>query len=125
VAEAAFLHKVASLGFSVSKPWGESDRYDFIVDSGGHCGRVQVKSAHTSALNGYAFHACGNVQSRTYTAQDIDFLVGYVVPDDAWDVLPIELFRTIGSVKAFPSSKRRTSRYEKYREALGPDALHK
>jgi hypothetical protein len=117
VAEAAFLHKAASLGFSVSKPWGESDRYDFILDSGDHCWRVQVKSAHTSARNGYTFHACGSVSSQTYTAQDIDFLVGYVVPDDVWYVLPIELFRTIGAAKVFPSSKRRMSRFEKYREA--------
>jgi len=117
VAEAAFLHKAASLGFSVSKPWGESDRYDFILDSGGHCWRVQVKSAHTSATNGYSFHACGNVQSQTYTARDIDFLVGYVVPDNVWYVLPIEVFSTIGTVKVFPSSRRRMSRYEKYREA--------
>jgi len=117
VAEAAFLHKAATLGFSVSKPWGESDRYDFILDSGSHCWRVQVKSAHTSATNGYTFHACGNVQSQTYTARDIDFLVGFVVPDDVWYVLPIDLFRTIGMVKVFPSSKRRMSRYEKYREA--------
>jgi PD-(D/E)XK endonuclease len=41
VAEAAFLHKAASLGFSISKPWGESDRYDFILDCGGYCWRVQ------------------------------------------------------------------------------------
>jgi hypothetical protein len=32
IAEAAFLLKAASLGFSVAKPWGESDRYDFIVE---------------------------------------------------------------------------------------------
>jgi len=25
-------NKTASFGFSVSKPWGESDRYDFILD---------------------------------------------------------------------------------------------
>jgi hypothetical protein len=117
VAEAAFLHKAASLGYSVSKPWGESDRYDFIIDTGDHCWRVQVKSAHTSAINGYTFHACGNVSSRIYTSRDIDFLVGYVVPDNVWYVLPIELFLTIGAVKVFPSSKRRMSRYEKYREA--------
>src|SRR5712692_887625 len=61
VAEAAFLYKAASLGYSVSKPWGESDRYDFILDTGSHRWRVQVKSAHTSAINGYTFHACGNV----------------------------------------------------------------
>jgi hypothetical protein len=76
--------------------------------------RVQVKSAHTSATNGYTFNACGNVQSQTYTARDIDF--GFVVPDEVWYVLPIELFLTIGTAKVFPSSKRRRSRYEKYRE---------
>ena len=34
VAEAAFLIKAATLGFSVAKPWGDSDPYDFIVQSG-------------------------------------------------------------------------------------------
>ena len=33
-AEAAFLAKVTSLGFGVSKTWGDSERYDFILDSG-------------------------------------------------------------------------------------------
>jgi hypothetical protein len=118
VAEAAFLHKAASLGFSVSKPWGESDRYDFIVDCGGHCWRVQVKSAHTIPKNGYTFHACGNLPGQTYTAKEIDFFVAYIVPADAWYVLPIDVFSTIRSVKLFPSSKRPTrSPFEKYREA--------
>ena len=33
-AEAAFLAKAAGLGFGVARPWGDSERYDFIVDSG-------------------------------------------------------------------------------------------
>ena len=117
VAEAAFLYKAASLGYSVSKPWGESDRYDFIVDVAGRCWRVQVKSAHSSSVNGYAFHACGNVYRKRYSPLDIDFIVGYVVPDDVWYVIPIAVFRTITTVKVFPSSRRRMSRYEKYRDA--------
>ncbi len=117
IAEAAFLHKAASLGFSVAKPWGESDRYDFIVDVNGRCWRVQVKSAHTSALNGYTFHACGNVHKNRYTRKDIDFIVGYVVPDDAWYVIPIEAYANKTTIKVFPSSKRRMSRFEIYREA--------
>jgi hypothetical protein len=107
-----FSTKAASLGFSVAKPWGESDRYDFILDNGHRPWRVQVKSAHTSAINGYTFHACGNVQSRRYTSRDIDFIVGYVVPDDVWYVLPIALFANIGAVKVFPSSRRRMSKFE-------------
>jgi hypothetical protein len=119
IAEAAFLHKAASLGFSVSKPWGESDRYDFIVDCGGRCWRVQIKSAHTRAKtgHGYTFHACGNLPGQPYTPRDIDFFVAYVVPEDVWYVLPIEVFTTIRSVKVFPASTRLRSRFEKYRNA--------
>jgi hypothetical protein len=119
VAEAAFLHKASALGFSVAKPWGESDRYDFIIEVNGRCWRVQVKSAHSSALNGYSFHGCGNVRKNRYTARDIDFIVGYVVPDDVWYVIPIAAYADKTTIKVFPSSKRRMSRYEIYREAWG------
>jgi hypothetical protein len=43
-AEAAFLAKATSLGFGVAKTWGESERYDFMVDSGHKLWRIQVKS---------------------------------------------------------------------------------
>ena len=32
--EAAFLAKACSLRFPVCKPWGESERYDLVVDWG-------------------------------------------------------------------------------------------
>ena len=35
LAEAAFLAKAASMGIGVAKPWGDSERYDFIIDVGG------------------------------------------------------------------------------------------
>lgn len=128
IAEAAFLHKAASLGFSVAKPWGESDRYDFMVDCGTRIWRVQVKSAHSSALNGYTFHACGNVHKNRYTRRDIDFIVGYVVPDDVWYVIPIEAYGERTTIKVFPSSRRRMSRFEIYRDAWdymrSPEAAH-
>jgi len=117
LAEAAFLHKAASLGFTVAKPWGESDRYDFIVDSGSRSWRVQVKSAHCDGANGYSFHATGNVQSVVYTARDIDFLVAYIAPENVWYIVPVAVFKKIKRLKFFPSSRRRMSRFEKYREA--------
>ena len=119
IAEAAFLHKAASLGFSVAKPWGESDRYDFIVETGGRFWRVQVKSAHSKpkVKEGYTFHACGNLPGQPYTAKDIDFFIAYVVPANAWYILPIEVFADRRSLKLFPSSHRRASRFEIYREA--------
>ncbi len=118
VAEAAFLHKAASLGFSVAKPWGESDRYDFIVETGGRFLRVQIKSAYSAGeYGGYTFHAHGNTYTDVYTSHDIDFLVAYIVPEDVWYVLPIEIFAGISGAKLFPNSHRRMSRFEKYREA--------
>ena len=34
IAELAFMQKAVSLGFGVAKPWGDSDRYDYILDAG-------------------------------------------------------------------------------------------
>jgi hypothetical protein len=67
LAEAAFLQKVVSLRFQVSKPWGESGPYDFVLDSGERMWRVQVKSAHCDGKSGYTVHAHGNNQEATYS----------------------------------------------------------
>jgi hypothetical protein len=76
VAESAFLWKAMQLGLLVAKPWGDSARYDFIVDSGGGLLRVQVKS--TGCLceeHRYAVAAHGSNPAIPYTKDDIDFLV--------------------------------------------------
>jgi hypothetical protein len=50
VAEAAFLHKVASLGFTVAKPWSESDRFDFLVQSGSQTADVPLREISRSLV---------------------------------------------------------------------------
>jgi hypothetical protein len=117
MAEAAFVAKVAGMGFAVAKPWGESSRYDLIVDVEGKLVRVQVKSAHRAGeYGGYTFHAHGN-SCEAYRANEIDVLVAYVVPEDVWYVFPVAVFRRYKAMKLFPSSRRRMSKFEKYREA--------
>ncbi len=117
MAEAAFLAKAAGFGFRVSKPWGESSRYDLIVDNGRKLLRVQVKSAHRAdEYGGYTFHAHGNT-ACVYRASEIDLLVAYVVPAEAWYLFPVEEFRKYRSMKLFPVSTRRRSKFEKFREA--------
>ena len=49
LAEAAFLLKAESLGLRVSKPWGDSERYDFLLDSSGRLCRVQVKCTQSAS----------------------------------------------------------------------------
>jgi hypothetical protein len=119
IAEAMFLAKVAGLGFAVTKPWGDSEPYDFILD--GHCGRaglwrVQVKSAHrVGKERGYSFRAHGHALTA-YRERDVDALVAYVVPEDAWYVFPMRVFRKKRSVKLYPGSERKRSKYEEYRD---------
>jgi hypothetical protein len=55
--EAAFLHKASSLGFGVAKPWGDSERYDFILDNGRRLLRVQIKSTTTLRAHAYETRA--------------------------------------------------------------------
>ncbi len=43
-AEMRFMARAAEHGFRVSKPWGESSRYDFAVEANGRFLRIQVKS---------------------------------------------------------------------------------
>jgi len=93
MAEAAFLHKASMLGFGVSKPWGDSEPYDLIVDSGSSLWRVQVKSAsRANKYGGYMFCAHGSRRKKSYSLKEIDVLVAYIVPEDLWYVLPVRLF---------------------------------
>src|SRR2546426_12834975 len=72
-AEAAFLAKASGLGFGVAKPWGDSERYDFLLGSGhGDFWRVQVKSTQRYAESRYRVKAAG--WRATYTRDEIDFL---------------------------------------------------
>jgi hypothetical protein len=120
VAESGFLAKAVSLGFGVAKPWGDSERYDFIVDAGGRLWRVQVKSGYRGCKDGgYTVHGYGNAHRRAYTPEEVDVIVGYIVPLEVWYVIPIEAFAGIKSIKVFPASRRRRSKHEKYREAWG------
>ncbi len=117
MAEAAFLHKASSLGFGVSKPWGDSEPYDLIVDSGSGLWRVQVKSSYRADREGgYTINAHGNQRKKAYTLKEIDALVAYIVPEDLWYVLPVRLFRKVICVKLFPNPRRRVSKYNVYRE---------
>src|SRR5947209_6521130 len=89
-AEIMFMLKAFTLGFSVSKPYGESDRCDFIVD--GDCGlrRVQVKSVADVFRKGadYRVTVCTGHNRRRYTAKEIDAVAAYIIPENLWYIVP-------------------------------------
>ena len=80
---------------------------------------MQVKSAHRAGEDGcYSFRVHGHAQ-RAYGPEEIDVLVAYVVPENAWYVFPVSVVQKLRSLKLFSGSRRGRSKFEKYREAWG------
>ena len=64
LSEAAFLLKAASLGFGVAKPWGDSERYDFILDPHNNDPRDSVARDHNSRGKPYNPLPCHSERSE-------------------------------------------------------------
>ena len=119
IAELAFMQKVVTLGFGVAKPWGDSDRYDYILDAGRRFWRVQVRSTAYESHRGYAVHTYVYVKRKmvALTADQIDCIIAYIVPLDLWYVLPVEAFSPCKNLWFYPHGSKKGSRFESYREA--------
>lgn len=120
LAELAFLHQASKLGFKVSKPYGDSDRYDFIVDTGQRLIKIQVKSTgHEVCPGSYSVnagrHLCGGVVP--YLRSQVDFMVVYIVPEEMWYILPIRVVGWRVSLRLTGRMNTRPGAYGKYREA--------
>ena len=117
--EAAFLHKAANLEFGIAKPWGDSRRYDFILDYGDCLHRVQVKCTESIRARAYETRATYSQGSgrAVYTKKDIDFIAAHVVPLDIWYIIPVEVCTPAPMLRFYPHRKAKKMRLEQYREA--------
>ena len=79
------------LGFTVAKPWGDSNRYDLAVYYEPGFWRVQVKLTTHRVGSRYRLAVKGP-RHPAYTKKEIDFLDAYVMPANVWYVIPIEAF---------------------------------
>ncbi len=115
-AEAAFLARATHLGFSVCIPWGDSNRYDSVVELNHGLLRVQVKSATLYAENRYRVKTTG-ASGKGYTSKEIDFFVGYVIPENIWYIIPIQAIGQRKGIRFYPTTRRQSrAMFEKYRE---------
>ena len=117
-AEARFLAKAAEEGFRVSKPWGDSARYDFAVEENGRFLRIQVKSTIFRSGGGYAcsIQRAGAGGGLRYTTEQVDFFAAYVIPEDVWYILPTEIAGAVtGQLQLSPRNAKQ--RYANYKEA--------
>ncbi len=116
VAEMILVPKLMAMGMIVAKPFGDSSPWDLVVQAGNRLSRLQIKSAWVRSAwakrrGAYQVNAspamdCAGSR-RCYRNDEIDFLVAYVVPEEAWFVIPVgqirctNLFIDMGSDSSF------------------------
>jgi hypothetical protein len=110
------------MGFAVSKPYADTEPYDLIVEENGRLLRIQGKSVFTTARWGYSIAVARIGYHRPmvqYSAREIDFIAAYVVPHDAWYIVPVSEIGSSTQIHLYPEGETRTSgaHFEKYREA--------
>jgi hypothetical protein len=137
--EAAFLYQASQRRFAISKPWGDSERYDFILDNRPipgacpersrkpvpslskevHLFRIQIKCTDCLRADAYETRATYEFAGRhiPYTKRDIDFIAAHVVPLNIWYILPVEVCTPQPMLRFYPHRQARKMRLEKYREA--------
>ena len=133
ISQAAFLLRARQLGFKVALPWGDSERYDFVVwmEEGGPMYRVQVKGTGRLYRRGYEVqpvHTARGGRKERYAAKEIDVVAAHVQPVDAWYLLPIKKVGRAMSLRFYPDIESRKPMWEEYREAweeLGYEAGRK
>jgi hypothetical protein len=145
ISELAFALAAARQGFGIAKPYGDSERYDIILDPS-HVARiipteaqrkqakwrdllfaparprlvrVQVKSSTQLQYGLYRVNAHRRINGRAvpYTLDEIDFFAAYVIPEDSWFIFP--LCHILGATALTLSPKRRRKPHvnDSYREA--------
>ena len=131
LAEMAFVTKAMSLGFNVCKPMGETPGFDFIVEgaipqrpcpersrgveSSRAVYKVQVKSGWAEWHGGYPVKISN--AHRNYSADETDFIVIYIVPEDAWYVMPVAAAAPARMASFYPHVTNSRGRLEIYRDA--------
>ncbi|HEY4439510.1 MAG TPA: group I intron-associated PD-(D/E)XK endonuclease [Candidatus Elarobacter sp.] len=108
ISELRVAAALAEAGYAVSKPLGESQRYDLIIDDGERLQRVQVK---TGRIRGgvIAYNCCSThghrrtvVTTRPYTGQ-IDLLAVFCADNGKVYVLPeAEITRSKSHLRLVP-----------------------
>jgi PD-(D/E)XK endonuclease len=119
--EMLFMARAAREGLQVSKPYGESASYDFIVESRSLCSRIQVKSTLARTHNGFVCNLRCSA-SRTYVLGSFDFAAVHVIPLEVWFIIP-----RLTKVGIFLRPGKLNSKYYEYEEAwhlLKPPETH-
>ena len=122
--ELQFMATAAQRHFAISKPWGDTQAYDVGIEHLPNFLRVQVKSTTVRSGAGYRCQFMPNHNNkRDYSLDEIDVFAAYVIPEDAWYLIPAVLLlgkrrRCMAMLcPVVPPKKKACYCYERYREA--------
>jgi len=120
--ELKFMAEAAQRRFLVSKPWGDIRAYDVGIEHNSNYLRVQVKSTVVRSGAGYRCQFMRNhLSKRDYSLSQIDVFAAYVIPEEAWYLIPAVLL--LGKRRKLmamlcpivPPAKKACYCYENYR----------
>jgi hypothetical protein len=112
--ELLFMTRAAKRGYVVSKPWGDSARYDVGIEQDGRFKRVQVKGTDCREGNNYSCMLANN-KLKAYTTKQIDYFAIYLLREDIWYIFPAK--KLMGQNVGVLSPHREDSVHERYKEA--------
>jgi hypothetical protein len=124
--ELQFMAQAAKRQFAVCTPWGDMRSYDVGIEYGQNFLRVQVKSTTYRRGAGYRCQFVPNQQNEhDYSLKQLDLFAAYVIPVEAWYLIPAALLLGARRKSGLPLSpgvppvKKAVYCYECYREAWG------
>ena len=145
-AECAFVYQAMEHGLIVSKPYGDSAAYDFVVErreahrrgrreEPARAGRAKTTATRETNPGGRRgklwkiqvksatrfTHGVYEITTRhrpgLYLPGEIDFFAGWVVPLDVWYIIPARVAIARSTACLSPHLPNSHRRYEKYKEA--------
>lgn len=112
-AESVFVARASEHGLEISKPFGDSGRFDCVIGGPGKFVAVQVKCtiAKMPGAKGYICNLKTN--NKKYPEGSFDFVAAYAILEDTWYIVPEKVIRGMSAITLCSTMPK----YEQYREA--------
>src|SRR5205814_9493494 len=112
-AESVFVARAVEHGLEISKPFGESGRFDCVVGGPGKFVAVQVKCTIAKQPNAKGYICNLKSNNKKYRPGSFDFVAAYAILEDTWYIVPEKTIRGIGAITLCSTMPK----YEQYRES--------
>jgi hypothetical protein len=97
----------------ISKPFGDSGRFDCVVGGPGKFAAVQVKCTIAKQHNAKGYICNLKSNNKKYRPGSFDFVAAYAILEDTWYIVPEKAIRGMTAITLCSTMPK----YEEYREA--------